>query len=141
MGKIYIDEIDTIDRLITRSKDTNIIYLTEDTILNTKAVQKIANRLEQLEKENKELKNNCKKCIVRDRLSEYVENSIPKSVIRDKIEKLEKNRESFRSNEKNSKDLNEKIFWHSQFKEMVIAINVLKETIGGINGYNNKTNK
>jgi hypothetical protein len=50
------------------------------------AIENILNRLEQLEKENKELKNNCKKCIVRERLNEYVENSIPKSVIRDKIE-------------------------------------------------------
>lgn len=48
----YIDEINTIEKLINRSKDTNIIYLTKDTILNTKAVQMLANYIERLQKEN-----------------------------------------------------------------------------------------
>lgn len=37
---------------------------------------------------NKELENNCKKYVVRDRLSEYVENTILKSLVKEKIEEL-----------------------------------------------------
>ena len=83
----YIDEINTIEELIDRSKDTNIIYRTEDTILNTKAVQKIANRLEQLEEKNKELK--FENILAREENDYLHKNYIPKSVIREKIDKLE----------------------------------------------------
>lgn len=99
---------------------------------------------EQLEKENKELKRkyNAQPVMLNNSMyfidSEVYENLlvdirknyIPKSVIRDKIEELENNREEFRNYEEISKDLNEKIFWHSQFREMVIAINALKEILG-----------
>ena len=39
-------------------------------------------------KENKEVKENCKKCIIRDELDEYVNNSIPIKKVKDKIEEL-----------------------------------------------------
>ena len=41
-------------------------------------------------KENKDLKENCKKCIIRDELDEYVNNSIPVQKIKDKVEELYK---------------------------------------------------
>lgn len=41
-------------------------------------------------KENKEVKENCKKCIIRDELDEYVNNSIPIKKVKDKIEELKK---------------------------------------------------
>ena len=151
MGKIYIDEVNTIDRLIDRSKDTNIIYLTEDTILNTKAVQKIANRLEQLEKENKELEEANKELAEEnERLAEaldklmettgcYTEckpfqclqygikaydkrlkDSIPKSVIREKIEAL---------NDSNSK-FYKRVANHTEYTLSELVRNILKEVLG-----------
>ena len=39
---------------------------------------------------NKELKESCKSCVVRDRLHEYVENTIPKSLVKEKIEEYKK---------------------------------------------------
>lgn len=38
----------------------------------------------------KKLKENCKKCIIRDELDEYVNNSIPIKKVKDKIEELKK---------------------------------------------------
>lgn len=37
----------------------------------------------------KKLKENCKKCIIRDELDEYVNNSIPVQKIKDKIEGIQ----------------------------------------------------
>lgn len=73
------DEIQTYENYCNGF--TNSAY--DDTLEHLIEARK---KIEQLEKENKELKNNCKKCVVRDRLSEYVDDSIPKSVIREKIE-------------------------------------------------------
>lgn len=152
MEKIYIDEIDTIDRLITRSKDTNIIYLTEDTILNTKAVQKIANRLEQLEKENKELerkyiwrksmydrfvkenkeykdyiekldKLNAKDFIFKHELEDY----IPKSVIRDKIEELEVIVNKYNKQMENDEDTD---LSYEEVRNYDCKLETLKEILG-----------
>lgn len=47
--------------IIKRSKDNNIIYLTEDVLLNTKCVQELAQYLENLIQENKELKEHLQK--------------------------------------------------------------------------------
>lgn len=49
--------------IIKRSKDNNIIYLTEDVLLNTKCVQELAQYLEHLIQENKELKERINKSI------------------------------------------------------------------------------
>lgn len=40
-------------------------------------------------KENEEIKENCKKCIIRDELDEYVNNSIPIQKVKDKIEEIQ----------------------------------------------------
>ena len=81
----YIDEINTIERIIDRSKDVNIFYMTEDTILNTEAVKKIANKIEQLEKENVSKQKAYDNCYCEFKHYKQFD-SIPKSVIRDKID-------------------------------------------------------
>ena len=48
------DEI--ANEIIERSKDTSIIYMTEDTIFNSQNVIELAAYIEQLQKENKQLK-------------------------------------------------------------------------------------
>lgn len=60
----------------------------------------ILNQIESYKKENKELKENCKKCIIRDELDEYVNNSISVQEVKDKIETLEKIQKEFPNNER-----------------------------------------
>lgn len=134
MEKIYIDEINTIDRLIDRSKDTNIIYLTEDTILNTKAVQKIANRLEQLERERdyyfKQYQYHLKQ---NESLTREFSNSIPKSVIREKIDELNNQYRDY--NERWEKSgMNKEHPFYKYLIRIEAEIDILEELLGGSNG-------
>ena len=55
LGGNYIAE-----EIIKRSKDKNIIYMTTDIILDTNCVKELANYIEQLQKENEELKQDNK---------------------------------------------------------------------------------
>ena len=50
--------------------------------------QELVLALENLIKGYRELKEGCKTCVIRDDLHEYVENSIPKSKIKEKIEEI-----------------------------------------------------
>ena len=59
-------------------------------------------------KENEEIKENCKKCIIRDELDEYVNNSVPVQKIKDKIEELKEEKEEYYSREK-IEELDDKI--------------------------------
>ena len=55
------------------------------------AVERIVADHKRVLKENKDLKENCKKFIIRDELDEYVNNSVPVQKLKDKIEELKKN--------------------------------------------------
>lgn len=55
------------------------------------SIEDILSDYKRVLKKNKDLKENCKKCIIRDELDEYVNNSIPIQKIKDKIEELKKN--------------------------------------------------
>lgn len=83
--------------IIKRSKDNNIIYLTEDVLLNTKCVQELAQYLENLIQENKELKEHLQKyyngeLFTAKQLKSIEENQkkyfIHKSKVKEKIDKL-----------------------------------------------------
>jgi uncharacterized protein YeeX (DUF496 family) len=54
-----------------------------------RALENLLKAYKELKEENKELKENCKKCVVRDRLHEYVENTIPKSKVKEEIEEID----------------------------------------------------
>lgn len=130
----YIDEINTIEKIIDRSKDTNIIYLTEDTILNTKAVQKIANRLEQLERERdyyfKQYQYHLKQ---NESLTREFSNSIPKSVIREKIDELNNQYRDY--NERWEKSgMNKEHPFYKYLIRIEAEIDILEELLGGSNG-------
>lgn len=111
----YIDEINTIEKLIDRSKDTNIIYLTKDTILNTKAVQILANYIERLQKENESKQKAYDDCYCEYKHYKQFD-SIPKQVIRDKLKDIEL-AIAFCENE-------------NRFKELIIKKGCLKELLG-----------
>lgn len=77
-----------VDKIKERSKDVDIIYLTEDIILDTNGVKQLAEYVEQLEKEKEEL-TQIYKLKVKQMVEYRDKNYISKSVIRDKIEELE----------------------------------------------------
>lgn len=67
----------------------------------------------------KKLKENCKKCIIRDELDEYVNNSIPIKKVKDKIEELKKKVEEL---------TDEKGYWGgSDLLEQIKVLQVLLE--------------
>lgn len=79
------------EKLIERAKDTNIIYRTNDTVLNTKAVQRLAKYIERLQKENKELKDKyIHEKVAKEEVEELLEDSIPKSKVKENLKQLEK---------------------------------------------------
>ena len=53
------------------------------------SIENLLKAYKELKEENEKLKENCKKCVVRDRLHEYEENTIPKSKAKEKIEEIE----------------------------------------------------
>lgn len=69
-------------------KDTHILRNELD-LINANRLGLLQQNKE-LRKENEEVKENCKKCIIRDELDEYVNNSIPIKKVKDKIEELKK---------------------------------------------------
>ncbi len=69
-------------------------------------------------KENEEIKENCKKCIIRDELDEYVNNSIPIQKIKDKIKELKKKVEEL---------TDEKGYWGGS--DLLEQIKVLEEML------------
>ena len=69
-------------------KDTHILRNELD-LINANRLDLLQQNKE-LRKENEEVKENCKKCIIRDELDEYVNNSIPIKKVKDKIEELKK---------------------------------------------------
>lgn len=73
------------------NKDTHILRNELD-LINANRLDLLQQNKE-LRKENEEVKENCKKCIIRDELDEYVNNSVPVQKIKDKIEALEKVKE------------------------------------------------
>ena len=66
----------------------------------------------------KKLKENCKKCIIRDELDEYVNNSIPIKKVKDKIEELKKKVEEL---------TDEKGYWGGS--DLLEQIKVLQELL------------
>lgn len=67
----------------------------------------------------KKLKENCKKCIIRDELDEYVNNSISIQKVKDKIEELKKKVEEL---------TDEKGYWGgSDLLEQIKVLQVLLE--------------
>ena len=52
-------------------------------------IEKLQKENEELKSKNKTLEENCKKCIIRDELDEYVNNSISVQTIKAKIEELD----------------------------------------------------
>lgn len=77
-----------VDKIKERSKDVDIIYLTEDIILDTNGVKQLAEYVEQLEKEKEEL-TQIYKLKVKQMVEYRDKNYISKSVIRDKIKETE----------------------------------------------------
>ena len=63
------EDIEMLEKIIKQAKGYSIY-----SILGDEEIQAIENLI----KAYKELEENCKKCVVRERLSEYVENSISK---------------------------------------------------------------
>lgn len=99
LGGEYISE-----QIIKRCKDTNIIYLTEDVILNTNCVKQLGEYIENLINRNKELEDKVKvfdkavKCDKCDcnicEAEKLLLNSIPKSKVEEKIEELKNKRQN-----------------------------------------------
>jgi prefoldin subunit 5 len=94
------------------------IYVTTS---NLQAIDNILNRLEQLEKENEELKINLNATEkTAERLVQNLWECVPKSVIREKIEELEKALEE---------ELTQVTYWN----EIQYTIRVLRKLLGGSN--------
>jgi len=76
MEVLKIDELggDYIARnIIERSKNKDIIYLTEDIILNTKCVQQLSEYIENLIARNKELESALDNSVSKDEIEEKIE--------------------------------------------------------------------
>lgn len=82
------------------------------------AVERIVTDHKRVLKENEEVKENCKKCIIRDELDEYVNNSIPIQKVKDKIEELKKKVEEL---------TDEKGYWGGS--DLLEQIKVLQELL------------
>lgn len=88
-----------------------------------KCHQELITKNAELQLKNEELITYCKKCIIIDRLNEYVENSIPKQDIKDKIEEL------YSYIEENS---DEQGYWGDKNpEELYMEIHFLEELLGG----------
>lgn len=83
-----------------------------------KAIEHILSDYKRVLKENEEVKENCKKCIIRDELDEYVNNSIPIQKVKDKIEELKKKVEEL---------TDEKGYWGGS--DLLEQIKVLQELL------------
>lgn len=116
------------EELIDRAKDINIIYCTDDTVLNTTAVQKLAKYIERLQKENKELKDKyIHEKVAKEEVEELLEDCIPKSKVKEMIEELKEKRKDY---EEKSKGLQISDYFHRKFIELCHKINILEELLG-----------
>ena len=88
--------------------------LKQASIINDRLYQEVCNK-------NKELEKNCKKCVVRDRLNEYVENTIPKSLIKEKIEEIKEKDKKYKTYTKDGRE---------NFITEYLAIPILQELLG-----------
>ena len=85
--------------------------------------EKWCKAIENLLKRYKELEEGCKTCVIRNDLNEYVENSIPISVIQNKIDELdEENHNEYLTNYYGAKQPN-------RMKELEYKKQVLQELL------------
>ena len=68
-----------IGEMLIKYKD-----LLQENKASKEAINILTNKLEKVVDENNELKEGCKTCVIRNDLNEYVENSIPISVIQNR---------------------------------------------------------
>jgi hypothetical protein len=89
--KKYHKEYNISKEAIQRAKEwaEAIEYLLQENKASKETINILTNKLEKLIEENNELKEGCKTCVIRNDLNDYVENSIPISVIQNKIDELE----------------------------------------------------
>ena len=102
--------------IIERSKNKDIIYLTEDIILNTKCVQQLSEYIENLIARNKELESALK-------------NSVSKDEIKAKIEELNDGIKRDMINYDKIEDKNWKLAIHRSMTQKIETKKVLQELL------------
>ena len=125
------EDIEILEHIAIAYKDDETVNKSLANIVTCNLITngELAKAIENLIKAYKELEENCKKCVVRERLNEYVGNSISKDKIREKIKGMQIWIDTFKENEETSEYKEEKNYWHKNKMEYVHKRNILEELL------------